>query len=240
MVYKSNKQLRRLSDKQFAEDIKKYIKSSHEFYGTKVPELRVLAKRLHEEYDLKSFYRVFNRFWKSGYHEERSLAIYALELYKEEFDLETWKFIKTKLKEIKSWDKIDSVSSNIIGEILFREPNLEKEIIIFIKSKNIWFKRIALMSTIPLIKDGNINLAIKMLEMCIKNKEIQIQTAVGILLQEIGNIKPAVARRFILKHMNMSSNTFNIATENMKDIRRLKKARNSKPLNFQKLMFWKE
>jgi hypothetical protein len=57
MVYKSKKQLKKLGNKQFFEDIKKYIKSSHSFYESRVPELKVLANRLHEEYDLKEFYK---------------------------------------------------------------------------------------------------------------------------------------------------------------------------------------
>ena len=240
MAYKSNKKLKRLSDKQFAEDIKKYIKSSHEFYGTRIPELKVLAKRLYEEYDLKSFYRVFNRFWNSSYHEERSLAIYTLELYYEEFDLDTWKFMKTKLKEIKSWDKLDSVGINIVGEILIREDALTKEITTLAKSKNIWLKRMALMSTIPSIRNDNIELGIKLCEFNINSKEENIQKAVGMILNEIAKVKPRIARRFILKNIKMPEAVFFYATENLKDLRKLRETRKMKPLSLNKLFFWRD
>ena len=61
-------------------------------------EIRTLAKRLHEEHSLKEFYSIFNKLWKSGYHEEMSLALYTLQLYENGFDLKTWKFLKPKLK----------------------------------------------------------------------------------------------------------------------------------------------
>ena len=64
--------------------IKNFIKSTHNFYSSKVPEISTLARRLYEEHDLKSFYRTFNRLWNSGYHNERVLAIYTLKLYKEQ------------------------------------------------------------------------------------------------------------------------------------------------------------
>ncbi len=236
----STKQLKRLSDREFAEDIKKYIRSSHDFYGTKVPELRVLAKRLYEEYDLKGFYKVFNKFWNSGYHEERSLAIYTLEMYKDEFDIWTWNFMKSKLKDIKSWDKVDSVSLNILGEILIRAPSIEKEIILMARSKNIWYKRMALMVSIALVRNGDIKLAINLCEENLHSNEENIQKAVGMCLREIGIQKPAVARRYILKNIKMPEKIFFIATENMKGIRKLRQTRKESNFDFRKLMFWKD
>ena len=45
MTFEVKRQLKKLSDKHFAEDIKRYIKSPYEFYGIRVPEIRILAKR---------------------------------------------------------------------------------------------------------------------------------------------------------------------------------------------------
>ena len=156
MTYRLKRQLRKLSDKQFAEDIKRFIKSPYEFYGVRVPEIRVLAKRLHEEHGLKEFYSIFNKLWKSGYHEEMSLALYTLQLYEKEFDIQTWKFLKPKLKDIKTWDQIDAISTFIIGKILVKYPKLEKEILKLSKNKDFWTRRIAIVSTLPRIKKGNI------------------------------------------------------------------------------------
>jgi len=223
MTYKIRKQLKRLSNKQFAEDIKIYLKSSHEFYGIKVPELRVLAKRLHEEYELRDFYKVFNRLWRSSYHEEVSLAIYTLQLYRKEFDLGTWRFLKPKLKDLRSWDQVDSVSTSIIGEILLRYPQLSKEILKLAKSKNMWMRRIAIVSTLPLIKKGEIELTMKLVNMYVNDTGPYIQKATGWMLREVGNKKPEIAKRFILKHVHMPSITFSYATEHMTELRKMRK-----------------
>ena len=122
--HKLKKELKRLSNKQFAEDIKRFIKSPYHFYGIRVPEIRTLAKSLHDEHPLNEFYPVFNKLWKSGYHEEMSLALYALQLYEDNFDFSTWKFLKLKLKDIQTWDQIDAVSTFIIGKILLKHPSL--------------------------------------------------------------------------------------------------------------------
>jgi 3-methyladenine DNA glycosylase AlkD len=217
------KQLKKLSDKQFASDIKRYIKSPYEFYGVRVPEIRTLAKRLHEERNLKDFYKTFDKLWESGYHEEMSLALYALQLYEQEFDMKTWKFLKPRLKEIHTWDQIDAVSSFIIGKILLKHPKLEKELLKLSKSDNFWMRRIAIVSTLPRIKTGDVKLTMKLAEDYIEDEEPYIQKATGWMLREAGKKDPEIVKRFILKHIHMPSLTFSYATEQMIDLRKVRK-----------------
>tara|TARA_Y100000310_G_scaffold343264_1_gene450069 strand:+ start:875 stop:1603 length:729 start_codon:yes stop_codon:yes gene_type:complete len=238
--HKLTRQLKKLSNKQFAEDIKKYIKSPYEFYGIRVPELRVLAKRLHEEHEIKDFYKVFNRLWASGYHEEMSLAIYTLQLYKEEFGLDTWKFLKTKIKDMKTWDQIDIVGTNIVGYILLKYPKLEREIIKLSKSKNMWMRRLAIVSTLPLIKKGDIRLTMNLAEKYVHENEDYIQKATGWMLREAAKQKTEAVKRFVLKHIHMPPICFSYATErdlkDLRKVRRLKKLSGDKRARFS---WWK-
>jgi len=217
------RQLKKLSDKQFASDIKRYIKSPYEFYGVRVPEIRIMAKRLHEEHNLKEFYKIFDRLWKSGYHEEMSLALYALQLYEKEFDMKTWKFLKPRLKEIQTWDQIDAVSTFIIGKILLVYPKLEKELLKLSKNENFWQRRIAIVSTLPRIKTGDIKLTMKLAEDYINDSEPYIQKATGWMLREAGKKEPEIVKKFILKHIHMPSIAFSYATEQMIDLRKVRR-----------------
>jgi|SRR3989344_1997258 len=228
MAFEVKRQLKKLSDKHFAENIKRYIKSPYEFYGIHVPEIRTMAKHLYDEHELKDFYRVFNRLWNSGYHEEMSLALYTLQLYEKEFDINTFYFLKPKLNDIKSWDQIDAVSSSIIGKILLKDSRLEKELIKLSKSNNFWMRRIAIVSTLPKIKTGDIGLTMKLAEDYIKDTEPYIQKATGWMLREAGKQKPEVVKRFILKHMNMPPIAFSYATEKMTELRKLRKLKKLK------------
>jgi len=228
MDYTLKRQLKKLSNKQFAEDIKRYIKSPYEFYGVRVPELRTMAKHLHEENSLDEFYSLFNKLWKSGYHEEMSLAIYALQLYKNEFDLKTWKFLQTKLKDMKTWDQVDAVSTNIVGEILLKYPKIEKDLLKLSKTNNVWLKRIAIVSTLPLIKKGDIKLTLKLAEKYVYSKEDYLQKATGWMLREAGKKKPEPIKRFILKHIEMPSIEFSYATEQLKELRKVRRLKKLK------------
>jgi 3-methyladenine DNA glycosylase AlkD len=238
--HKLTRQLKKLSNKQFAEDIKKYIKSPYEFYGIRVPELRVLAKRLHEEHEIKDFYKVFNRLWESGYHEEMSLAIYTLQLYKDEFSLDTWKFLKTKIKDMKTWDQIDIVGTNIVGYILLKFPELEREMIKLSKSRNMWMRRLAIVSTLPLIKKGNIRLTMSLAEEYIKDNEDYIQKATGWMLREAAKQKTESVKRFVLKHIHMPPICFSYATErDLKDLRKVRKLKKLSGDKRARFSWWK-
>ncbi len=237
MEHKIKKQLKKLSDKQFAEDVKKYIRSPYEFYGIRAPELRTLAKKLHEEYILKDFYKTFDKLWGSGYHEEMSLAIYALQLYGDEFDLKTWKFIKPKLKDMKSWDQIDAISTRVVGKILLKYPVFEKEILKLSENKDFWMRRIAIVSTLPLVKKGNIKLSMKLAEKYIADKQPYIQKATGWVLREAGKEKPKQVGKFILKNINMPSITFSYATERMTKLRIIRKQKLGQRVGFFENLF---
>ncbi|MEM0465943.1 MAG: DNA alkylation repair protein [Candidatus Pacearchaeota archaeon] len=231
------KRLKKLNDKELKEDIKKFIKSSHEFYSSRVPELKILANKLHEEHKLKDFYKIFDKFWASEEPREISLAIYTLQLYKDEFDINTWRFIKSKIKNLKSFDKIDALSKNIISEILIKLPQVQDEIISYSKSSNIWLKRCAIMSTISLVKKGDNKLALKIIENNKNTKNETLQKANGYVLREIGKNNPELLKKFISKNIDMPLITFSIATENFKDLRRLREKKIS--TNTEKIISWR-
>lgn len=222
------RQLQKLSDKQFAKDIKRYIKSPYEFYGIRVPEIRDMAKRLHDEHSLNDFYKIFNKLWKSGYHEEMSLALYTLQLYEKKFDFETWEFLEPKLRDIKSWDQIDCVSSSLTGKILLKYPRLERELLKLSRDKNFWMRRIAIVSTLPLIKKGEIGLTMRLAEKYVYDREPYIQKATGWMLREAGKQKPEIIKKFILKHIHMHPICFSYSTEKMKELRKLRKIKKLK------------
>jgi len=219
MNYK--KPLKRLGQEQFADDIKKFIKSTHKFYSSKIPEMKVMAKKLHDEHNLREFYRVFNRLWKSGYHNERVLAIHALELYKKDFNLDTWKFIRPRLREIRDWEELDFIAQKIIGELL-KFSSVRADVLNLSKKRDAYLRRMALMSCLNLVKEKDFKFALKVLGFYVQDRQEKIQWAVGLLVREIGKVDKEVARKFILKNSKMGDVAFETATKDMKELRRVR------------------
>lgn len=217
-----NKQLNKLSNKNLLTDVKQFIRNSHEFYDKKNPEMKTLANRLHQEYDLKDFYNVYNKLWSSGYHNERVLAINALELYRDNYDKETWKFLIPKLSEIKDFNEAEKIGV-IIGEMTIKYPALKKEIYKIANRRNVYYRKIALSSCLPLIKIKDWNFIFGIIQNRINDKEDNIKEFNGFLLNEIVKKNKTIIKKFMIRNINMPNVTFNIVSNNFKD---LKKRRN--------------
>lgn len=217
-----NKRLNKLSNENFIYDIKQFIRNNHNFYDKKNPEMKTLANRLHEEYILKNFYNIFNKLWKSGYHNERFLAVSALELYKKDYDKETWRFLIPKLNEIKDFDEAEKIGV-IIGEMIIKYPVLKREIYKIANKRNVYYRKIALSSCLPLIKIKDWNFIFGIIQNRINDREDNIKEFNGLLLNEIAKKNKTILRRFILRNMNMSNITFNIISDNFKDLKKKRK-----------------
>lgn len=191
-----SKQLNKLNNKDFLLDVKQFIKSSHNFYGKKNPEIKTLASRLHQEYELRNFYNIFNKLWNSGYHNERVLAIYTLELYKEDYDKETWRFLIPKLKEIKGFDEAQNIGL-IIGDLIIKYPKLKIETLKVNNKKNAYYRKMALSACLPLIKNKEWGFIFKIIKSRIYDKENDIIEFNSFLLKEISKKNKGLVKKFV-------------------------------------------
>ncbi len=199
---------------------KKYLKSPYEFYGLRTPQIREVAKKF-KDLKMEEVYALFDFFWNSGNHEEMSLAIYILHSHKKEFDLGTWNFVTERLGRLKSWDHVDGLSAWVLGEILLENVQLMSEVKMMAKSRNPWIRRTAIISTYPLIKKGKIELAIRLAEELIYDKDVYVQKGAGWMLREAGKKNRIVIREFILDHYDMKANALSYATEKMPELRKI-------------------
>jgi 3-methyladenine DNA glycosylase AlkD len=214
--------LRARANPEFAKKIKIYLKSPFDFYGIKVPELRKIAKE-YKNLPISEVYKMFNNLWDSSYHEEKMLALFVLSLKRKEFDIGTWEFILGKTKDIKTWDVCDEMSSHITGEILAKNLCLMPDIKKLAESSNAWQRRVAMISTIQLIRQNKIELTFNLAEKLAYDEDIYVQKAAGWMLREAGKKNNLAVKDFIMRHLDMKPFAFSYATEKMLELRKIKK-----------------
>ncbi len=211
-----------LSNPERAVQSKKYLKSPYTFYGIQVPQIRKIAKK-YKNLDINEVYNLFSHLWNSGNHEEMSFAIFLLQNYKKQFNLETWNFIKFRLEKLKTWDHVDALSSWILGPILEQDISLANEIKQMAVSRNPWIRRTSIVSTYPLIKKNKIELTLRLAEILIHDPDIYVQKGTGWMLREAGKKQRITIREFILIHLDMKPYAFSYATEKMPELRQIRK-----------------
>lgn len=167
------------------------------FLGIVVPVQRQIAKK-YTELSFEDLEKLIT----SKYHEERLIALLILvERFKKASEDEKDKIIKFYLKNrkgINNWDLVDLSAPKIFGEYLL---NKDRKILFrFAKSKDLWEKRIAVLSTFTFIKNNDFNDALKIYEILVYDKHDLIHKAVGWMLRELGKIDLKTEEKFLKKY----------------------------------------
>jgi len=216
---------RKLREKAKPEKIpfsKMILATPFEVIGVTTPNSREIAKS-YKNLDMYEVYNLFDELWNSNVHEEKSLAIHILQQYKKQFNLETWKFLKQRLDKAKTWDHIDYLATDIFAEILLNNLFLMTEIKEMANSRNFWERRLAIESTMKLIKKNKIELTLRLAEKLIYDENTYVQKGAGWMLREAGKKNRTMIRDFIMMHLDMKPVAFSYATEKMTELRKIRK-----------------
>lgn len=167
------------------------------FLGIKVPAQRIIAKK-YENLNFKDLERLL----ESKIHEYRLTALLILIKRYKKTDYSGKKkiaeFYLKNTENINNWDLVDLSCVNILGDYLIDKP---KQILYkFAKSKNLWEKRISIISTLAFIRNKDFSCALKIAEILMNDKHDLIHKAVGWMLREIGKRDLKILENFLLKH----------------------------------------
>ena len=165
------------------------------FLGLTSPEI----KKITQKYNNLKLIQV-EKLLASKTHECRVAALRILaHQFKESPEKE--KIVEFYLKNIKyinNWDLVDMSAGKILGEYLL---NKNKTIIYDLaKSKDLWKKRIAMVSCFGLIKNNEFKDALKISELLLNDSHDLIHKAVGWMLREIGKRDLKTEEGFLKKH----------------------------------------
>lgn len=198
----------KLNDKESAQGAMRFFKTGKGeygegdlFYGIKSPVLRKLSK----EYKDLSLFEI-EKCLQSKIHEERLLGLFILvlqyqqssKLGDEKKHLEIYKLYFKNKAHVNNWDLVDLSAPHISGHFYFhyKSSDLNK----ILNSKNLWDRRIAVLSTFYFIRQENFDLPLKVLEKRLYDKEDLMHKACGWMLREIGKKDKTQLVQFLEKH----------------------------------------
>ena len=167
------------------------------FLGLALPQLRALAR----EYRGTAVGEL-DRLLNSPWHEMRLLAVIMLAEAYRKADAATrariYRLYLRRTDRINSWDLVDVTAPRVVGQHLTTRPRgvLPR----LARSKNVWERRIAIISTQTFIRLGQFDDTIAIARLLLNDEHDLIHKAVGWMLREIGNRDEAVLRCFLDRH----------------------------------------
>lgn len=167
------------------------------FLGIQVPVSRKIAKK-YRYLDISELSQLL----ESPYHEMRliSLIILADQFIKGEGKAQKkiYELYCNKIRFINNWDLVDESAPKIPGRFLLvrdRAPLYD-----WVKSKNLWKRRISIMSTFAFIREGDYSDTLQLCEILLNDPEDLIHKATGWMLREIYKRNPSYVSQFLETH----------------------------------------
>ena len=164
------------------------------FMGVVVPDTRKVAKN-HNDVS----WEVLETLLESEWHECRLCALVILvNRFKKQPD-ETLSFYLDHTKGVNNWDLVDLSAPYILGAYLVDKS--EREILYVLSaSKNMWEQRIAIVSTLMLIRNGQFADTMKLAEGFLNIKNDLMQKATGWMLREVGKRDVGLLTEFLERY----------------------------------------
>ena len=172
------------------------------FLGIRIPNLRALVKKS-DDLSLSESLTLLRSEW----HEERFMALLLME---RRFERASNNDSKDAVREeivtaylantrwVNNWDLVDASAPSILGEwLLTRERSVLEKLVL---SENLWERRIAIVSTLTLIRAGEFRDALLLTERLLGDRKDLMHKACGWMLREVGKKDREVLILFLGKH----------------------------------------
>jgi 3-methyladenine DNA glycosylase AlkD len=188
---------RKKSNEWFFKTEKGQYGEGDKFIGVSMPNLRIVASE-YIDLSLDEIKKLLN----SPIHEDRLLALVILTLQFKKIGTQEQKtiynFYLKNTKRINNWDLVDISAHKIVGAYLLDKPKgiLKK----LARSKNMWERRIAMVSTWMFISKGETKDVIEIATILKDDEHDLMHKAVGWMLREVGKKEIKKLEKFLKRH----------------------------------------
>lgn len=193
------------------------------FIGAKVPVVRLTAKP-YRELDFKQLTELF----ASEIHENRlAAAVICSERAKRYAKKQQlaeakamYRFYLSQSDRINNWDLVDISCRDVVGLYLLAIDDV-RPLCKLARSRNMWERRIAMVSTWSFIREGKLDITFELAELLIDDEHDLMHKATGWMLREAGKKDLAALERFLADHAsNLPRTALRYSIERMTPERR--------------------
>ena len=143
--------------------------------------------------------------WSGESREEMYMALEVAEGIKRFHTEESWPLYEEMVATATHWDTLDWLSSHIIGPLVLHNRELEKNLVAWSDSPNLWVRRASLLSHLKHKTETNRALLAATILKLAGEKEFFIRKAIGWVLRDFSYTDPAWVESFVRDHENQLS-----------------------------------
>lgn len=191
------------------------------FWGIAIPEIRGVARKYFKSVTLQDISELV----ESRIHEVRLtgyiILTYMYEKGSNDLKESIVSFYLSHLSGVNNWDLVDLSCYKILGEYVLKNPSKRVLLYDLLESKELWKERIAIVSTMALIRANEFEDTLRISKLLLGNKHDLIHKAVGWMLREVGKRDINILREFLQRNIKgIPRTTLRYAIEKMDESER--------------------
>jgi len=198
-------ELEQLIDNKQAEKMSAYMQNKFEFLGIPKPRLQEIVKPYLKESRKYDFdWEFVNLCWGKDYREAQYIAIIYLSMNSKKFTEKDLPRLKQLIINKSWWETVDSLDA-IVGSIVLKYDGLEKIMLEWSVSDNIWLKRVAIDFQQEYKEKTNTELLEKIIYNNMGSNEFFVNKAIGWSLRDYSKVNPEWVKGFLDKYKEQLS-----------------------------------
>ncbi len=186
-----------------APQMQAYMKTDQPFCGVQSKPRKQIFRDAIKKYPITSqeaWEKVILELWNGIHREEMYQALEIAERYKKYHDESAWSLFEKLLRSATNWDTVDWLSSNLIGQLVYKYRHFEKELWKWSDDKNFWVRRASLLAHLKHKEKTNIKLLSQTILKLAHEKEFFIRKAIGWVLRQYSYTDPDWVMQFVQNH----------------------------------------
>lgn len=189
----------------------------------RIPPNKVIGVRMRDVFDLAKQAKALplnevRTLLRDDRYEPRLVAVSILDFrarakrISDEERRDLYDLYLTEHAHIDSWDLVDRAAPRVIGTyFLGKDPAMLFELA---ASSSVWERRSAITAAFQLIRAGEVETPIRLIDMLLDDPEHFVQTSVGVAIRELNRAAPKIGQEFMARNTDrLSSATRRLARD---------------------------
>jgi 3-methyladenine DNA glycosylase AlkD len=184
-------ELRALGTPERAEGEKAYLKSSLDFLGVTVWQIRRVVKAVVPEPSHDELVALVEELWSGSVFDRKLAAVFVLESCPELVEPSDLSLLERLIRDSGTWALVDGLAGDVMASLLVRHPSALPALDAWAADGDFWVRRSALLALRGPLKNGApLDQFAGYADAMLDEKEFFIRKAIGWVLREVGKQRP--------------------------------------------------